>query len=162
MTFDQGFQYFAINVKAWSSGPVNCLGYPRLVMKIAIWGLKVERVSKSDRHSTDFLKTKHSPNPITSSETTNSNCRESFDKFTLSVLRIFVHSVSCHFSCQKSCNSIIFVKLQHSLLDFCHLTNFFLHGLDYWFFYDFKPHFLLETGKILERSQWIQILLLNI
>ena len=25
----------------------------------------------------------------------------------------------------------LFVKLQHSHLDFCHLTNFFQHGLDY-------------------------------
>ena len=28
------------------------------------------------------------------------------EQTTLSVLRIFVHSVSCHFSCQNSCNSI--------------------------------------------------------
>ena len=47
-------------------------------------------------------------------------------KCTLSVLRIFFQSVSFHFSCQKSCNSNFFVKLQHSLLDFCHLTIFFL------------------------------------
>ena len=44
---------------------------------------------------------------------------------TLSVLRIFVHSISCHFSCQKLCNSNFSVKLQLTLLDFCHLTNFF-------------------------------------
>ena len=44
---------------------------------------------------------------------------------TLSVLRIFVHSVSCPFSCQKFCNSNFSVKLQHTLLEFCHLTNFF-------------------------------------
>ena len=39
---------------------------------------------------------------------------------TLSVLRIFVHSVSCQFSCQKLCNSNFSVKSQHTLLDFCH------------------------------------------
>ena len=47
---------------------------------------------------------------------------------TLSVLRIFVHSVSCHFSCQKACSTnfflvkkhaaqIFFLKSQHSLQD---------------------------------------------
>ena len=46
-------------------------------------------------------------------------------QLTLSVLRIFVHSVSCHFSCENSCNSNFSVKLQHSLLDFCYLTIFF-------------------------------------
>ena len=45
---------------------------------------------------------------------------------TLSVLRIFVHSAYCHFSCEKSCNSNFSVKLQHSLPDFCYLTIFFL------------------------------------
>ena len=39
---------------------------------------------------------------------------------------------------------------------------FFQHGLDYWFFYDFSPNFLLEAGQILERSQWIQILQLKL
>ena len=53
--------------------------------------------------------------------------------YTLSVLRIFVHSFFCHFSCQNLCNSIFFVKLQHSLLDLCHLTNFFLF-IDLWLF----------------------------
>ena len=50
---------------------------------------------------------------------------------TLSVLRIFVHSVYCHFSCQKQCNSIFSVKSQHSILDFCHLTSFLQYGLNY-------------------------------
>ena len=67
----------------------------------------------------------------------------------LSVLRTFVHSISCHFSCQKLSNSNFFVKSQHSLLDFCHVTNFFQH---YWFSFNFKPNFLIETGQILERS----------
>ena len=32
-------------------------------------------------------------------------------KNTLSVLRIFVHFISCHFSCQKLCNSIFFWEI---------------------------------------------------
>ena len=72
---------------------------------------------------------------------------------TLSVLRIFVHSVSCHFSCENSCNSNFSVKLQHSLLDFCYLTIF----SDLVLIINFNSNFLLEAGQILERSQWIQI-----
>ena len=53
---------------------------------------------------------------------------------TLSVLRIFVHSLSCQFSNQKMCNSNFSVKSQHTLLDCCLLTSFFQHGLDYWSF----------------------------
>ena len=74
--------------------------------------------------------------------------------YTLSVLRIFVHSVSCHFSCENSCNSNFSVKLQHSLLDFCYLTIF----SDLVLIINFNSNFLLEAGQILERSQWIQIL----
>ena len=77
---------------------------------------------------------------------------------TLSVLRIFVHSVSCHFSCQKIATHLFSEKLQWSLLDCCHLTTFFQHVLDYWFYHGLKSNFLLEAGQILERSQWIQIL----
>ena len=79
-------------------------------------------------------------------------------ELTLSVFRIFVHSVSCHFLVKNPATQFFSVKLQHSLLDFYHLTSFFQDDLDYWFFYDFKPNFLLEAGQILERSQWIQIL----
>ena len=63
---------------------------------------------------------------------------------TLSVLRIFVHSISNHFQCQKLCNSNFFVKSQHSLLDFCHLTNFFQH---YWVFMTLNPIFSKKLGK---------------
>ena len=77
---------------------------------------------------------------------------------TLSVLRIFVHSISCHFSCQKLCNSNFSVKSQHLLLYFCHLTQKFSSMVLITIFYDVKPNFLLEAGQILERSQLIQIL----
>ena len=87
--------------------------------------------------NTSFFKTDHSNSYI-----------------TLSVLRIFVHSVSCHFSCENSCNSNFSVKLQHSLLDFCYLTIF----SDLVLIINFNSNFLLEAGQILERSQWIQIL----
>ena len=61
-------------------------------------------------------------------------------------LQVF-RSLLCH-SCQKSCIMHIFVKLQHSLLDLLHLTSFFPSSWsDYWFFYDFKPIFLLKSGK---------------
>ena len=72
---------------------------------------------------------------------------------TLSVIRIFVHSVSCHFSYQTLCNLNFSVKLQHTLLNFCHLTIFFNMVLIIDFFYDFNSNFLLEAGQILKRSQ---------
>ena len=78
--------------------------------------------------------------------------------WVLLVLRFLVHPVSCHFSCQKLCNTIFFVKSQHSLLDFCHLTIFFPTYSWLLIFYDFKLNFPLEAGQILEGSQWIQIL----
>ena len=55
-----------------------------------------------------------------------------------------------------------FVKSQHSILDFCHLTSFLNLENGHDIFYDFKPSFLLEAGQILERSQWIQILWLKL
>ena len=70
--------------------------------------------------------------------------------FTLSVLRIFVHSVSCHFFLSK----IVQLKFFYEITTFTSIflsfdTNIFQHGLDY-FFYDFKPNFLLEAGQILD------------
>ena len=44
---------------------------------------------------------------------------------TPSVLRIFVHSVSCHFFLSKIVQLNFSVKSLHSLLDSCHLTQFF-------------------------------------
>ena len=64
----------------------------------------------------------------------------------------------CLFSSQKLCSSNFFVKLQHTLLDLCHLTSFFKIVLLIDLFCDFNSNFLLEAGQILERSQWIQIL----
>ena len=58
---------------------------------------------------------------------------------TLSVLRIFVHSFFCHFSCQHLRSSIFFVKLQHSLLDFYHLTNFSILLIFFMTFYSLIP-----------------------
>ena len=81
----------------------------------------------------------------------SSNKSDLLNFSTLSVLKIFVHSVSCQFSCQKMCNSNFSVKSQHTLLDFCHLTSFFNMVL----ITDFNFNFLLEAGQILERSQWI-------
>ena len=43
---------------------------------------------------------------------------------TLSVLRIFVHSVSCQFSCQKLCTQIFMWNTTYTT-DFCHLAIFF-------------------------------------
>ena len=43
---------------------------------------------------------------------------------TQSVLRIFVHFHFLSFFLSKSCIAIFFVKLQHSLVYFCHLTIF--------------------------------------
>ena len=47
-----------------------------------------------------------------------------------------LHFLSFFFS--KTLQLIFFVKSQHSLLDFCHLTNFFQH---YWFFMTLNPIF---------------------
>ena len=44
------------------------------------------------------------PEEITMDESNNSLRLFLSGDDTLSVLRIFVHSVSCHFSCQKLCN----------------------------------------------------------
>ena len=79
-------------------------------------------------------------------------------QYTLSVLRIFVHSVSCHFFLSKIVQLKFFCEITTFTSIFLSFdTKIFQHGLDY-FFYDFKPNFLLEAGQILERSQWIQIL----
>jgi hypothetical protein len=74
---------------------------------------------------------------------------------TLSVLRIFVHSISCNFSCQKLCNSNFFCEITTFTSRPLSFDSFFSSILT---FYDFKPNFLLEVGQILQRSQWIQIL----
>ena len=44
---------------------------------------------------------------------------------TLSVLRIFVHSVSGHFSCQKLCNSIFFCEITTYTSRLLSFDNFF-------------------------------------
>ena len=38
--------------------------------------------------------------------------------FTLSVLRIFVHSVSCHFSCYFTCQKIMQLKFFHEIVTY--------------------------------------------
>ena len=78
-----------------------------------------------------------------------------FDRYgniTLSVLRTFIFSVSCHFSCQKNIQLKFFCKIATFTYI---LLSFDIFGLDFWFFYVFKSKFLLEAGQILERSQWI-------
>ena len=67
---------------------------------------------------------------------------------TLSVLRIFVHSLPCQFSYQKMFNSNFSVKSQHTLLDFSHLTVFFQYGLDYWFWFQFSSRSWANPGEV--------------
>ena len=62
--------------------------------------------------------------------------------FTLSVFRTFVHSVSCHFFLSK----IVQLKFFREITTFSSRvlsfdTNFFQHGLDYWFFMTLNPIF---------------------
>ena len=69
-------------------------------------------------------------------------------QITLSVLRIFVHSVSCHFFLSKIVQLNFLCEITTFTSRFLSFdTNFFQHGLDYCFFMTLYLIFSKKLGK---------------